>query len=368
MLLIDAGTTNIKSISKNKNKFEYFFSKNPQTEYGSDLIARVEFGLKGKKCFEKLRLALINEIKNHIKYHYKNKNELLIIIGNTVIEHFYSGKNIKGFSKYPYRMEKKLNKNNEFLEGISSFAGSDTLPLILEMKKEKKDNMLGVDFGTNCEIILKNKNKFFLTTTPAGSAFEMSVEKEKSYIKEIDFNGSFRLKKSGPGDVYSIYPAGLIKLLNILLDIELLSRGGPLKRDIQIEKLNINNNLIRDFLKAKAAVSTALSMLVNKYSSDKVKILKAAGNMINSESLDYMKNIGIIPNCESVYCDKLLENFYKYIEKRLKDNKLDKIIAELKENVFYVPHYMMPEYDKNYINNLNFGVLKWKKNFLEPTV
>lgn len=236
MIAVDLGTTTIAMQLRDVETGEAadtYCEKNPQSIYGTDVLARIEAScngnraelqklvceslarglrqfmecLRGKQCAEdtESREARLSE----------NGEEgaqilCMCIAGNTVMEHLLLGYDVEGLGKAPFApVEKGLQKVS--LPGmdfpvyvvpcISAFVGGDVvaglyalhmLPPFHEQKNDRRqtaeDGMgvtpadrereengtaaLLIDLGTNGEMAITDGRRMLVTATAAGPAFE----------------------------------------------------------------------------------------------------------------------------------------------------------------------------------------------------
>jgi len=196
-IAIDLGTTKIAiylmDLETGKT-IDTFAIMNPQIAYGEDVISRLKYVLENKNGRNKLRniaIKKINEIIRDIcKKNNVNKDQIfeVVAVGNTAMHHLLLGLPIKQLALLPFKsvitgeveikardFELDINKFGYiyFPPPIAAFVGSDNLAMILSSKIfEKEGNVLGIDIGTNTEIVLKTDNVITCCSTASGPAFE----------------------------------------------------------------------------------------------------------------------------------------------------------------------------------------------------
>jgi len=167
---------------------------NPQIAYGEDVISRLQYCMEKQEGSKKLRDIVLEELNKEINTICK-KNEITlaqifeaIIVGNTAMHHLFLGLSTKQLALSPFKPAIKdvieikardfnLNINKcgyvYFPPPIAGFIGSDHLAMILSSKiYEQKGNILGIDIGTNTEVVLKTDNLLTCCSTASGPAFE----------------------------------------------------------------------------------------------------------------------------------------------------------------------------------------------------
>ncbi|MCK4748758.1 MAG: DUF4445 domain-containing protein, partial [Bacteroidales bacterium] len=161
---------------------------NPQKKYGSDLISRLETALSDgpEKLTEMIRTR-IGEMVAALCAGRTGELTRIVIVGNTVMQHFFCGSDIKALSFYPFEspdLGLMCLSNHElgwrvhceeisFYPSIGSFVGSDILAGIEATGMHRReDQSVLIDLGTNGEIAIGNKDGLLCASTAAGPAFE----------------------------------------------------------------------------------------------------------------------------------------------------------------------------------------------------
>lgn len=289
---------------------------NPQLKWGSDLISRLESALAGN---EPLLTQLIREeIGGMLQKLFSGREiliERLVIVGNTVMQHFFSGSDSRPLSFYPFEspelgakrfsaseLQWKIDcKEIIFYPSIGSFVGSDILAGIhaTGMWRRKEFSVL-VDLGTNGEIVVGNSEKLLCASTAAGPAFEgakisMGMLATTGAISSVTDSGDGVLcSVIGNVPATGICGSGLIDAVAVLLGKGILGDFGEIvSGDNEIaltEKINLTAKDIQEFQLAKAAIAAGLSILLRKLNitSEEIShvyISGAFGNYINLEKM-----------------------------------------------------------------------------------
>jgi len=196
-LAVDLGTTKIAILLVDLITGKTIDSRgivNPQVVYGEDVISRINYAMESRDNAERIKEAVIDKIDEEIeKLCRKNNLESkeiteIVIVGNTAMHHLFLGLPVNqlGLSPFVSFTNKSLHiKAREhgikiapggyiFLPPpIAGFVGSDHLALILSAEiYKKRGNCLGIDIGTNTEIVLKSKKEITSVSTASGPAFE----------------------------------------------------------------------------------------------------------------------------------------------------------------------------------------------------
>lgn len=167
---------------------------NPQIAYGEDIISRLQYCIEKQEGSKKLREIVLEELNKEINIICK-KNEIspaqifeVVVVGNTAMQHLFLNLPIKQLALLPFKsvitdeveikardFELDINKFGHiyFPPPIAGFVGSDNLAMLLSSQIfKRKGNVLGIDMGTNTEVVLKTDNLITCCSTASGPAFE----------------------------------------------------------------------------------------------------------------------------------------------------------------------------------------------------
>ena len=196
-LAIDLGTTKIAFLLVDLVTGKTIDSKgvmNPQVSYGEDVMSRLNFAMQSQDNANKIQKVVVAKI-NEVVSELCRKNNLthkeiteMTIVGNTAMHHLLLGLPVNQLGLSPF-----VSVTNDSLQikareigikiapggyiflppPIAGFVGSDHLAVILATEiYKKKGNYLGIDIGTNTEIVLKSGKKITSVSTASGPAFE----------------------------------------------------------------------------------------------------------------------------------------------------------------------------------------------------
>jgi uncharacterized 2Fe-2S/4Fe-4S cluster protein (DUF4445 family) len=167
---------------------------NPQVVYGEDVMTRITFAVRevqGKDQLSEIVTkeidALITQLIEPIGLDRGNIVRVAIV-GNTAMHHLLLRADVKPLGVAPYEptIRDAVNRTGEFIglssvptantylpPNIAGFVGGDTVGFILSQRLDLSDKIiLGIDVGTNGEIVLSNQGELSCCSTAAGSAFE----------------------------------------------------------------------------------------------------------------------------------------------------------------------------------------------------
>ncbi len=196
-IAIDLGTTTLVAYLLDLEtgiQIDHAASLNPQIMYGEDVMSRITYAVVEKSGAEVLRDVVLHRIEELIielvsstQTPLQNLSRLAIV-GNPAMHHLLLGLDTKSLGMAPYEpvIKNALTKSGEELgfttikdvsiylaPNIAGFVGGDTAGFILSQRLDASDKIvLGIDIGTNGEIILSIKGELFCCSAAAGSAFE----------------------------------------------------------------------------------------------------------------------------------------------------------------------------------------------------
>jgi len=285
---------------------------NPQRPFGSDLISRLEYALaQGTGTLSTLIRKAVGEMLSKLHRDRSLGLNKVVIVGNSVMQHLFSGLDITKLSFYPFESNTlgaqaftaaslKWNIPCEeilFYPSIGSFVGSDILAGIhaTGMWRSKEYSVL-VDLGTNGEIVVGNRDGLWCASTAAGPAFEgarisMGMLATTGAISSVEQGPEgIDCKVIGNVPATGICGSGLIDAVSVLLERDQLGAFGeilsgqekvPLAGEVVLTQKDI-----QEFQLAKAAVAAGLHILMRKLGIAKedvsaVYISGAFGNFIN---------------------------------------------------------------------------------------
>jgi len=417
-LAFDIGTTTIVGllVDLDTGKTVKVASRtNPQVVAGADVITRINYSINendGLTKLQKLVISAINEIINElcINMNYDSNNIYSIALaGNAVMNHLLLGVNPKSMAFAPYvpvyhfisdikAKNLSLNINPSasvyILPNISGFVGGDIVALILAHKLLETEKItLGIDIGTNGEIVVGSKKRLLCCATAAGPAFEgghitFGMRAANGAIDSVSIEGDKILYHViGNVNPKGICGTGLIDLIAALLEIGIIDETGrivspdeidsvalPFKNRIREngsqyefvlvfkEEINNGNDIVlkqqdvRELQLAKGAISAGYSVLLSELGLeekdiDEVLIAGAFGSYIKKESamrigllpkisLDKVKSIG---NSSSIGAKQYL----------VSDTKRKESI-EIVKNTEYIELCLRPDFQEKFMDSMIF--------------
>lgn len=361
-IAVDIGTTTVVAKLIDMTSSKLLASEaalNPQIKYGDDVISRINYADTNEKLaqLQQLIINCLNELTAGLcKQTGIDKNNIyeMTIACNTTMNHILMGWPVKQLGQSPYKPYSTESANSiatnmgvhinplgniYTIENIAGFIGSDTVAVAVAVDIDNlKETTLVVDIGTNGEIILAVKDKFFCASCAAGPALEgarilQGSRAVQGAIEAVVMNETdIDIDVIGDGPATSICGSGLIDAVAVMLDLGVIDYTGrfvspqELKDklpDAVIKRISIIDSQpafrlskdgsevfltqkdIRETQLAKAAIRTGIKLLQKKFELadsdiDSLLLAGAFGNYIRKKSA---LRIGLLPDiaCEKIH-------------------------------------------------------------------
>lgn len=325
-IAVDLGTTTVVAqlVSlENGHILDSVSDVNPQAKFGGDLIARIQSCLDGKQ--EEMQRLIREKIASMIDSMLQNNKvevSKVALVGNTVMQHIFCGLSVQALSFYPFDIkepgakefsQKELSweipgaPSITFHSSIGSFVGSDILAGIAATKMANNEAYsILIDLGTNGEIVIGNREKIVCASTAAGPAFEgakinQGMRATTGAISSVSHeNGQLKSHVIGNVPAKGICGSGLIDVIAIMLNRGQIGMFGEINSGEEIIPLtpdvSLNQQDIREFQLAKAAIATGVQMLLNqlRISISEVENVFIAGGFGNFLNIKNVIRTGLI--------------------------------------------------------------------------
>jgi uncharacterized 2Fe-2S/4Fe-4S cluster protein (DUF4445 family) len=295
---------------------------NPQLKLGSDLVTRLENALRnGSGEATALIRQKVGRMVGQLMAGKGTSVEKMVIVGNTVMHHFFCDLEIASLSFYPFLSdhlemvrftaealgwEEVKSDQVCFYPSIGSFVGSDILAGILATgMHQKRGYSVLVDLGTNGEIVVGNRDTLLCASTAAGPAFEgaaisCGMQATRGAIASMYRKGKgWTCSVIGGSEPAGICGSGLIDAVAVLLEQRLLGEFGEIlsgENEVIIDApVTLTQKDIQEFQLAKSAISTGLHLLLRKLSisMDQVEQLYISGGFGSYINLENVRKIGM---------------------------------------------------------------------------
>ncbi len=349
-IAIDLGTTTIVAYLLDMatgTQIGHAASLNPQIMYGEDVMSRITYAVVeagGANALKDTILSRIEELVIELaasrKVALQNLSRL-VIVGNPAMHHLLLGLDTKSLGMAPYEpvIKNALNKNGKDLgfttikdasvyipPNIAGFVGGDTAAFILSQRLDTTDKtVLGIDVGTNGEIILSIGGELFCCSAAAGCAFEGATIKHGmrgqdgaiEHLSIIDSNKTPQFSVIGNTAPIGLCGSGIVDVVAELKTSGIITSNGKMLEsgrviDIEGEKaftitkpgesnsqqlLIFTQNDVRQVQLAKGAILAGASILmdsagVETTDIDLLLLAGAFGTYINPKSA---LTIGLLP-------------------------------------------------------------------------
>ncbi|MGI6550052.1 MAG: ASKHA domain-containing protein [Syntrophomonadales bacterium] len=324
---------------------------NSQITYGRDILARISYVMENEHGLQMMRDRVIQDVASMVSdllagldVAYEDILEMTVV-GNPVMLHFLLGVDPRGLGQAPYvGLFKKLTSARArslglpmhpagrvlLLPQIAGFLGSDIIACLLAVDDSAPDSFLLVDIGTNGEMVLKHGNRMVACSVAAGSAFEGGditsgmVARGGAIDRFWLDEGELKYNVIGFGKPEGICGSGLVDLLRVLLDMDVLDETGLInpgkypgvwrdtERGVELVIINetetasgtpvvFNQQDVRQLQLAKGAVRAGIDILMKEVGvvPEHIKEILFAGAFGNYLNPNSVMSIGMIPQFQS---------------------------------------------------------------------
>jgi len=360
-LAVDIGTTTLAGYLINLYNGEQLTAvakTNSQTLFGSDVLTRIKHAntVGGLKELNRIIRNDVNEIITAVCDQGRVKQEhiyKMALVGNPCMEHLFLGIKPTSLGRKPFapvmreivqarakQLGMKINSEGIVfcLPLVSGFIGADAVAMILASNiDEAEGNVLGIDIGTNTEIVLGTKGKLMACSAAAGPAFEgahiqYGMRAANGAISKVTMDKTAKLNVIGNVLAKGICGSGLIDAVAELRRIGIIDQKGRILNrnelpshispnirkkvsgngvnrfeiagpDESYEKkpIYLTQKDIHELLLAKGAIAAGINILLKEFRINiqeisEILLAGAFGNFINVENAI---QIGLIPKLSS---------------------------------------------------------------------
>ncbi|MBR2907769.1 MAG: DUF4445 domain-containing protein [Clostridia bacterium] len=298
---------------------------NPQSEWGADVISRIEASLAGKGdllagairgALDRMTVELANEagiIPTEI--------DGVCITGNTVMLSLLTGESCEPFSHAPFAARRLFGETVTAGElslsalspetpvylpaCISAFVGADTTCAILATELCGGGTAMLADIGTNGEMALYCDGRLTVCSTAAGPAFEgvgisMGMRGAVGAIDKVTVeNGVISAHVIGDGAPVGICGSGLVDAVACMLQGEILDESGFLEDEpfTVREPVTLTQKDVRMLQIAKSAICAGLCTLLDSEGlrADQIPRFLVAGGFGSYLNRTSAARIGLLP-------------------------------------------------------------------------
>lgn len=296
---------------------------NPQSQWGADVISRIEAALNGKtqQLSQAIRHAIDEMIGEFSAATDTKSIDAVVITGNTVMLSLLTEQSLEPFSHAPFAATRLFGETltAETLSlvslspatpvylppCISAFVGADITCAILATDLCEKASAMLADIGTNGEMALWHNGTLTVCSTAAGPAFEgvgisMGMQGVAGAIDKVMIvNGALMAHVIGDKEPLGICGSGLIDAVACLIQTEQIDETGYLEDG----SARITGNValmqedIRMLQLAKSAICAGMLTLVEStgLKPSQIDRLYIAGGFGNYLNKDNAVRLGLLP-------------------------------------------------------------------------
>jgi uncharacterized 2Fe-2S/4Fe-4S cluster protein (DUF4445 family) len=339
---IDLGTTTIAAQLldlKTGNVIGVQTALNAQARHGADIMSRVDFAMQGGQAeMERLVRGQLGEMVGQLlagrdalprdradqqvgPSATTQEVKRIVIVGNTVMHHLFSGISIAPLSTYPFepRQSGRVRLSSrylgwnfaeeamvEFLPCLGGFVGSDILAGIMATGLHENGELMALmDLGTNGEVVVGNRDRILCTSTAAGPAFEgariwMGMRAATGAISAVQVEDNFiTCRVIGGGEPRGLCGSGLVDAVAAGLELEWIHPSGRMANRKEMPLAGpvlLSATDVRELQLAKGAIAAGLRMLTARLgaSLEDIEQLHLAGAFGNYISRASAQRIGLL--------------------------------------------------------------------------
>ena len=320
---------------------------NPQVTHGDDVVSRIRFA-KTAGGLDLMRHEVGNAMNGLLEGMLRKSKVdgksvyACTAVGNTVMQHILVGVSPEGLGRAPYRA--KLMSAVDTIASrtgvgghhtcrlfipapIGGFVGGDIISLIISQSLHRqKQPVLGVDIGTNGEIVLAAGGKVAACSTAAGPAFEgerifAGVRATLGAIEEVNIKSDgVHLRCIGNKPPIGLCGSGVISCVAELLRKGVIEASGRFRKPEEIRNgklakrvvpgaagrefilrsrpdIRLRQGDIREVQLGKAAISAGIKVLCSIAGVDMARVatVYVAGGFGSSLKSRDLKRLGLLP-------------------------------------------------------------------------
>jgi uncharacterized 2Fe-2S/4Fe-4S cluster protein (DUF4445 family) len=315
--LLDLATAEVRGVRS---------ALNAQASRGADVLTRLEFALeRGGLAWltRTLREQVGTLMQDLLDAHGRGEPLAdVVLVGNTVMHHFFSGQNIDTLAVYPFEprdggsitvpanlLHARLPEacGCRFLPCLGGMVGSDLLAGVLATGMDQSEDLMAlVDLGTNGELVVGNRHRMLCASTAAGPAFEgariaQGMRAVTGAIASVEAaDGGWRCRVLGEGRAVGLCGSGLVDAVAVGLDLGRILASGRLASGTSLELMDgvaLQASDLRELQLAKAAIAAGLRRLLERWGASpedltRVHLAGAFGNYVSRRSAC---RIGLLP-------------------------------------------------------------------------
>ena len=391
---------------------------NPQTSYGADVIARIHHVSKSAHGIQELRKAITGGVNELVAELCEDAGisarsiYAAVFAGNTVMLHLLLGLPVENIAQAPYIPVVRSGINTDavhawlkihpqgtvfILPHIASYVGADIVAdIVASSIAEHKKLRLLLDFGTNAEIVLGNREKVLACAAAAGPCFEggnisCGMRASRGAICSARFgDGDLSLETISNRPPVGLCGTGLLDLAATLIRHGVVDETGRMLSGEELEgvhpalaarvdegdrgarfmlvsaeesgtgqPLYLTQRDIRELQNAKAAIAAGIRILCQTWGvevSDLEEIL-LAGAFGNSIRMESAIAVGLLPSVAAARCRSVGNAAGVGAQMALLSTRLRSKVERVARAVQYVELSSSPDFTDAYIDEMCFPTL-----------
>ncbi|GBF32361.1 methyltransferase corrinoid activation protein [Desulfocucumis palustris] len=409
---VDLGTTKIAGFLvdlETGSTLEADGILNPQIIYGEDVISRLVYALEGEEQYDRITRVLREGLDSLLQTLCQKAGvspeyvEEAVIAGNTAMHHLLLKLPVRQLATAPYVPAATLPleiKSRELglsmatgsvsllMPGIAGFVGGDHVAMILSSRIHEAPGVtLGLDIGTNTEIVLAVNGELLCCSCASGPAFEgahiqqgmRAVEGAVSKVKLIDRGRRVHYETIGHKPPMGICGSGILDATAELYREGIVSYNGRLDKGHPRVRLNpgrkvsefilvpsgedgagqdivITQKDISEIQLAKAAMAAGTKILLKEagLKEENIERVIVAGSFGTHLLLDSAKAIGMLPAIPDERFQQVGNAAGSGARMALISLSARKKAEEIAGKIKYIELAAMPEFGDTYINEMSF--------------
>ncbi len=345
--LVDLGTGEVVAVSSRTN---------PQTAYGDDVVARIEYCGREKRGLARLQ-SLVVEAINEMTAEACRRAHVqpsavceIVAVGNTTMNHLLRKLPVDAIGRAPFvavsalphaeparPLGLKVHPRGQLYMAplVAGFVGADTVAVILATGMHEGDGLaMAIDIGTNGEIVLGTRDRLVACSTAAGPAFEgarirYGMRAAAGAIDRVDLDGDrllvHTIEQAPP---VGLCGTGLIDAVSVLLAAGVIEPTGAMRSAAELTDrphlaervvgadgdvgfvlageaesgsggpVLLTQRDVREVQLAKGAIAAGIATLLEEFGAGpedlgRIYLAGAFGNLIRPERA---RSIGLIPD------------------------------------------------------------------------
>jgi uncharacterized 2Fe-2S/4Fe-4S cluster protein (DUF4445 family) len=266
-MAFDIGTTTIVGYLIDLDtgqELAYAARLNPQVRFGDDVVSQLCFAMENPNGLRQLQQAVVRGMNEIIAESCQIVNASpsdiceLVCVGNTSMLHLLLGVNPEPIALAPYvpvfnepvtveawRLGLRIHPNGFLttLPCVAGYIGADTVAVVLtHLHEPDGEPVVALDIGTNGEIVVRNKGRYWCASAAAGPAFEggriyQGMRAEKGAIAQVSIERTnakvwLRVETLGGTLPKGICGSGLIDAVAALLELGIVDETGRMNDNL----------------------------------------------------------------------------------------------------------------------------------------